>query len=147
PSVPASLRASIRQRLAGLDGGSRRVLSAAALLGRHFEWELLPGIADVDGRAAVDALRAAVDEQLIDIDGDAFVFRHALTREAVLADLLPPDRRELAARAWPAHERANPGLPGPTLELAADLAESAGEPVAAARHLVESARRAMGNGA
>jgi DNA-binding CsgD family transcriptional regulator len=147
PTVPASLRESIHHRLGSLDSTARRVLGAAALLGRSFEWELLPGIAEVDGRAAVDGLRAAVDEQLIEVDGDGFTFRHALTREAVLHDLLPPERRDLATRAWPAHERANPGLPGPTLELAADLAEAAGEPVAAARHLAESARRAMHNGA
>ena len=47
-------------------------------------------------------------------------------------DLLPPERRDLASRAWPALERAHPGLPGPTLELAADLAEAAGEPRSAA---------------
>ena len=40
---------------------ARRVLGAAALLGRIFDWELLPGIAEVDGQAAVDGLRAAVD--------------------------------------------------------------------------------------
>lgn len=147
PTVPASLRESIERRLAALTPTARRVLGAAALLGRGFEWELLPGIAEVDGREVVDGLRAAVAEQLIEVQGTAFRFRHALTREAVLADLLPPERRDLAGRAWPAHERANAGLPGPTLELAADLAEAAGEPVAAARHLVESARRACGNGA
>ena len=123
------------------------MLGAAALLGRSFDWELLPGIAEVDGKAAVDGLRAAVDQQLIEVDGVGFRFRHALTREAVLHDLLPPERRDLASRAWPAHERANPGLPGATLELAADLAEAAGEPRTAARHLVESARRARDNGA
>lgn len=147
PSVPANLRESIQQRLAALDPDARRVLGAAALLGRHFEWELLPGIAEVDGRAAADALRAAVVEQLIDVDGDGFVFRHALTREAVLADLLPPERRSLAARAWPVVERANPGLPGPTCELAAELAEAAGERTAAAERLVECAQRALAAGA
>ena len=141
PTVPASLRESIQRRLDALDPVARRVLGAAALLGRAFDWELLPGIAEVDGRAAVEGLRAAVAEQLIEVDGPGFRFRHALTREAVLHDLLPPERRDLASRAWPAHERAHPTLPGPTLELAADLAEAAGDPVAAARHLVESARR------
>lgn len=143
-TVPASLRESIRERLDALSPDARLVLGAAALLGRSFDWELLPGIAEVDGRTAADGLRAAVREQLIEASGHGFTFRHALTREAVLAELLPPERRDLATRAWPAHERANPGLPGPTLELAADLAEAAGTPAAAARHLLESARRALG---
>jgi DNA-binding CsgD family transcriptional regulator len=147
PAIPASLRDSILRRLAVLDPTTRRVLGAAALLGRSFEWELLPGIADVDGRAAVDALRAAVTEQLIETDGDGFRFRHALTREAVLADLLPPERRDLGARAWPAIQRAKPGLPGAACQLAADLAEAAGDAAAASGLLVESARRALASGA
>lgn len=147
PSVPGSLKESIDRRLSILGPTDRRVLGAAALLGRHFDWNLLPGIAGVDGRAAADSLRAAVAEQVIAVDGEGFVFRHALTREVVLAGLLPFERRELASRAWPAVELANPGLPGPVCELTADLAEAAGEPVAAAERLVESARRALRNGA
>lgn len=146
-TVPYDVGESIRQRLAQLDPVSRHVIRAAAMLGRRFDWDLLPGVAEVDGRAAVDALRAAVDAQIIEVDGDEFLFRHAITREAVLADLLPPERRDLAARAWPAIERANPGLPGPVCELAADLAEAAGEPARAAERLVESARRGLAGGA
>jgi DNA-binding NarL/FixJ family response regulator len=147
PTVPASLRESNERRLARLDPVTRRVVGAAALLGRRFEWELLPGLAEVDGRTVVDALRAAVDEQLVEVEGSGFTFRHALTREAVLGDLLPPDRRHLAARAWPVVERAHPGLPGPVCELAAELAEAAGRPDAASERLVESARRALAAGA
>lgn len=147
PSLPASLRGSILQRLAGLDATSRRVVDAAALLGREFDWELLPGIAEVDGRAVVDAMRAAVDAQLIEPVGEGFRFRHALSREAVLADLLPPHRRGLAARAWPVIERAHPGLPGSSIQLAADLAEAAGDTSAASTRLLESGRRALAAGA
>jgi DNA-binding CsgD family transcriptional regulator len=147
PAVPASLRESISRRMALLDATARYVIGAAALLGRRFGWELLPGIADVDGRAVVDALGAAVDEQIVAVEGTGFVFRHSLTREAVLADLLPPVRLRLAQRAWPVIERANPGLPGAVCELAAELAEAAGAPGAAAERLVESARRALAAGA
>jgi DNA-binding CsgD family transcriptional regulator/tetratricopeptide (TPR) repeat protein len=147
PTVPFDFAESLRPRLAALGGSGRRVLRAAALLGRRFDWELLPALADVDGRAAVDALRTAVDEQLVEVDGEAFRFRHALTREAVLGELLPPERRELAQRALAAVERAHPGLPGPWCELSADLAEAAGDAGTAARLLVEAARRALAGGA
>lgn len=147
PSVPASLRDSVMTRLGSFDRRARRVIDAAALLGRRFDWDLLPGIAEVDGHDVVAALRAAVDEQLIQSDGNGFRFRHALTRDVVLGDLLPPDRRELAGRAWPAVENANPGLPGPACELAAELAEAAGEPWAAATRLLVSARRALSSSA
>ena len=147
PRVPASLRESVARRLAHLDPTARRVAAAAAILGRRFAWELVPGIAEVDGRAVVAGLRAAIAQQLVEVEGDGFAFRHALTREAVLDDLLPPERRELAQRAWPAVERANPGLPGTGCELAAELAEAAGAPVEAAVRLVTGARRALDGGA
>lgn len=143
PTVPFSFGDSIRQRLAALDITARRVLSAAAVLGRRFDWDLLPGVAELDGRAVLDALRRGVDEQLIEVEGRGFKFRHALSREAVLGELLPPEHRDLASRAWPAVERANPGLPGPWCELAAELAEAAGDLHAAAGRLVESASRAV----
>ena len=109
PTVPASLGESIRRRLTGLDPTARRVVGAAALLGRRFEWELLPGIAEVDGRAVVDGLRRAVDAQLVEVEGSGFRFRHALTREAVLADLLPPDRRAAGAACLAGRRAGPPG--------------------------------------
>ena len=147
PAVPVSFGDSIRQRLSTLDSTALRVLGAAAVLGRRFDWELLPGVAEVDGRAVLDGLRRGVDEQLIEVEGSGFKFRHALTREAILGELLPPERRDFSSRAWPAVERANPGLPGPWCELAAELAEAAGEFTHAAARLVESASRALANGA
>lgn len=146
-SVPSDLASSIGGRLQRLTEQARWVLAAAAMLGRSFEWEVLPGVAEVDGRAVLEAMRAAVDAQLIVADGEGFRFRHALTRDTILGGLLPPERRALAGRARPAVELANPGLPGPACELAADLAEAAGERGRAADLLVESARRALDAGA
>lgn len=146
-SVPSDLASSISGRVRRLGGDARLVLAAAAMLGRRFVWDVLPGVAEVDGRAVLDVMGAAVDAQLIEVDGEAFAFRHALTRDAILGGLLPPERRILAQRALPAIELANPGLAGPTCELAADLAEAAGEWERAAELLAESARRALASGA
>ena len=112
PSVPGSFAASVRIRLATLSNDARRVLSAAAVLGRRFDWDLLPGVAGVDGSTVVEALRAAVDAQLLEVEGQAFRFRHALTREAVLGELLPPERAELAARSGRGCRAGAPGGPG-----------------------------------
>jgi DNA-binding CsgD family transcriptional regulator len=147
PTVPFSLSDSIRHRMSTLDPLARRVITAAAVLGRQFDWELLPAVAELDGAAVVDGLRRGVSEQLIEVDGSGFKFRHALTREAVLDELLPPERRHLSTRARPAVERAHPGLPGPWCELAAELAEASGDCSAAAVRLIESARRALSSGA
>jgi hypothetical protein len=147
PAVPASLAESVRSRLAVLDRAGQQVLGAAAVLGRRFDWDLLPGVAMVDGGTAAETLRAAIRDQLVVAEGSAFRFRHALTREAVLAELLPPERAAMSARALLAVRRARPGLPGPWCELAAELAEAAGDGTDAATLLVESARRALGRGA
>lgn len=146
-TVPASLRASIHRRLTSVGPEAVQVLGAAALLGREFDWELLPGIAETDGQATVDALRAGMDVGLVEARPPGFRFRHALTREAVLAELLPPELQRLAARAWPVIVRAHPGLRGPALELAADLAEAAGDSDSSADLVVQSARRALDAGA
>ena len=145
--MPASFAASLRTRLQALDPDARQVLAAAAVLGRRFDWDLLPGVAAVDGATVVGSLRRAVDAQLVTVDGQRFRFRHALTREAVLAELLPPERAELSGRALVAVQRAHPGLPGPWCELAAELAEGAGDRDSAAALTTESARRALARGA
>ena len=79
PSIPIDVEQSIRQRLAAWIRPRARVIRAAALLGRRFDWDLLPGVAEVDERDAVEALRAAVDAQIIEVEGDGFLFRHAVT--------------------------------------------------------------------
>jgi DNA-binding CsgD family transcriptional regulator len=147
PTVPFDFGESIHERLSALDDTGRLVVRAAALLGRRFDSELVACVADVDEAVVLDALRVTVAEQIVAVEEDDFIFRHALTRQAVLDELLPPERRDLARRAWPAIERAHPGLPGPWCELAAELAETAGDPVAAATYLVESASRALVGGA
>src|ERR671936_2569055 len=76
-----------------------------------------------------------------------FGFRHALVREALIAELLPPELAELSARAADAIERRFPGLPGDWCERVAQLREAAGDRTAAARDLQEAARRAIGRGA
>src|SRR5206468_3324214 len=100
----------------------------------------------------LDALRMAVSEQVVvSSDGigedDAFSFRHALVREAVLAELLPPERAELALAAAEVIEDNRPGLPGEWCERAAELRDQAGDALGACRLLQESARRALARGA
>jgi hypothetical protein len=85
--------------------------------------------------------------QLIAADRESFRFRHALTQEAVLAALLPPERALLAGRALAAVEAAHPGVPGAWCMLAADLAERAGDTARAGALLLEAGRRDLAVGA
>ena len=145
--APASLIDSVRSRLDALGSGGRTVLSAAAVVGRRFDWQLLAEIASVDEPVVSDVLREAVAVQLVAVDNDEFVFRHALIHQAVLDDLLPPETVRLAGRAVAAIERAHSDLPGAWCELAAALAETAGDGERAGRHLITSSRRSARRGA
>lgn len=148
--VPQSIVGSVRNRIAGLGGQARSVIVSAAVLGRQFDWALLPSVAEVTESDTLDALHRAHEVQLIEplvADAGAFRFRHSLTRDAIVSDLLPPELAARAARAAAAVEEAHPGLPGAWCVLAAELRASAGQPVAAARLLLTAGRRALGQAA
>jgi len=147
PGVPATFADAVRRRLDGMSAESRQVIGAAAVLGRRFEWTLLGQVTGLADAAVVAALRDGVGLQLIVAERDSFWFRHALTHEAVLAGLLPPERTMLAGRALAAAEAAHPGLPGGWCTLAADLAGRAGDAARAGALLLEAGRRDLAVGA
>jgi DNA-binding CsgD family transcriptional regulator len=147
PGVPESFAESVRARLAVFAPDERRVLEAAALLGRSFDWQLLAAAADVAPGVVSAALERAVASQLLTVDGEVFRFRHALTREAVAAGPLPPARRSLAVAVLAAVEAAHPGLDGPWRDVAADLAAQAGDTGRAGTLLVAAGEAALDRGA
>jgi len=147
PGVPALFADGVRARLTALGDEDREVLGAAALLGHRFDWRDLAEIAGLAEDKVERSLRNGVDAQILQmVDGDV-VFRHSLTRDAVLAEILPPRRAELAARALARLERSHPGLPGAWTDVAADLAAQAGHRERASRLLVASGRAALERGA
>ncbi len=80
-------------------------------------------------------------------DVGAFEFRHALTRESVLEELLPLERIEIARAALAALELDQTDLGDSFGEHAAALAEEAGDTRRAADLLFQAARRARKRGA
>jgi len=145
--VPGTFAESVRRRLDGLADGSRRVIDAAAVFGRRFDWQLLGRTTGMPDATVAAALRQAAGLQLVAVDRDSFRFRHALTHEAVLSALLPPERALLAGRALAAVEAAHPGLPGPWCVLAAELAEVSGDTGRAGALLLEAGCRDLAVGA
>ncbi len=146
-AVPATFAEEVRRRLDTMSAESRQVVSAAAVLGRRFDWDLLGPVTGLAAAAVVGALRDGVGLQLIAAEGEGFRFRHALTHEAVLAGLLPPERALLAGQALAAVRAAHPGLPGAWCTLAADLAGRSGDTAAAGALLLEAGRRDLAAGA
>ena len=66
--VPMTFVDSVRRRLVALGDEARTVLAAAAILGRRFDWDLLPTVTGLDEGAVVAALHAAVDTQIVAVD-------------------------------------------------------------------------------
>jgi predicted ATPase len=147
PGVPASFRDTVRARLSALGDAERLVLGAAAVLGRHFDWRLLGRVTGQPPDVVASALERGVEQVLLSVNDGEFRFRHALTREATVAVVLPPRRAALAASALAVLEDVHPGLPGPYCDVGADLALQAGDPERAGTLLHASGRESLRRGA
>jgi DNA-binding CsgD family transcriptional regulator len=147
PGVPTSFRDTVRARLSALGDAERLVLGAAAVLGRHFDWRLLGRVAGQPPDVVTSALERGVEQVLLSVNDGEFRFRHAMTREAMVAGVLPPRRAALAASALAALEDAHPGLPGPYRDVGADLALQAGDTERAGILLYASGRESLRRGA
>jgi DNA-binding CsgD family transcriptional regulator/tetratricopeptide (TPR) repeat protein len=148
--VPDSIVGSVRNRLAALGPAVTNVIVSAAILGKKFDWTLLASVASVSEAKVLEALQRAREVQLIEpvgADSGRFRFRHSLTRDAIVSNLLPPELAARSAAAADAIEEAHPNLPGEWCELAAELHAAAGEPGAAARLLLVTGRRSLRQGA
>ncbi|MBO2453815.1 AAA family ATPase [Actinomadura barringtoniae] len=147
--VPPTLAGMVTARLRSLSDEHRRVLEAAAVLGAEamlgggLDWELLGKVTGLPDGTVVRALRAA-QPRLVVPAGDTLRWRHALTREAVVASTFPPERAALARRAADALlERG-----GPDDDLhAAELFAAAGDKDRAAEIFLRLAKRDLDRGA
>ncbi|MQA15088.1 MAG: AAA family ATPase [Pseudonocardiaceae bacterium] len=150
PVVPVGFADSVHRRLATAGDATDWVMRCAAVLGRVFDARLLPELAGQSRDAVAASLRRAAELQLVTRhDGvhGTHRFRHALTYEALLADLPGYQRSELAGTALKIVEEAWPGLPDGWCMLAAQLAEQADDHSRAAALLLESGSRALASGA
>lgn len=119
--LPWDLAGLLLVRLDQLDESARQVVRAAAISGRKVTHQVLSRVVDLDPRALDDALRTAVELNVLVADGpDGYAFRHALLGEAVYEDLLPGERVRLHA----AYVRVLQS-PEVTTQPAADLARHA----------------------
>lgn len=135
--VPASFARAVVAHLDTLDTRTRRVLETGAVLGDLNQ----PMLGDASGADRADvamALRQGIALGLLVAGADGPRFRHALTREAVLSGL-GDRRRQVAAAAL----AATGSLPD---ELAADLAEQAGDLHRAGLLLAAAGARAVQRG-
>ncbi|KAA1418636.1 AAA family ATPase [Nocardioides humilatus] len=145
-TVPPSFARSVESRLSAVTPVAREVMEAAALLGTEFDWQVVGTALALDDRAVASAIRDLREQRLVVPAGDGFAIRHALTREAVLSTVLPPDRRRLAGALAAAVDAGGGDGEGDAQALA-ELFETAGDDQRAAEHWLAAARSATVRGA
>ncbi|HEY6277254.1 MAG TPA: AAA family ATPase [Streptosporangiaceae bacterium] len=145
--LPPRFAATVKARLARLDEPQRLVLGAASMLGRHFGWRLLAPTAGVSANVVTAGLHRSAALQLVTPEGDGFAFRHALTREVILADVPTGERASLSRRAADALLASTPPSrdPGRALTIGRFLAEG-GDQALAAKFLLEAGGAAFAAG-
>ena len=118
--LPAGLAALLLSRVEQLSDATQRVLRAAAVAGRKADDELVRALSGLAATEYEGAVREAVTHQLLVPDGtEGYVFRHALLREAVYADLLPGERTRLhASMCVLLADEERLAMPGTAAELA-----------------------------
>ena len=95
-TLPATVNATVMERLRPLSEAERHVVAQAAVIGRSFDLALLAQTLGAQAAALLPALRRARDLQLIEERAPTvFRFRHALTREAIYAGFLAEEVRPL----------------------------------------------------
>jgi DNA-binding CsgD family transcriptional regulator len=119
-ALPAGLAALLLNRVEQLTDATQQVLRAAAVAGRKADDELVRTLSGLAAAEYEGAVREAVTHQLLVPDGtEGYVFRHALLREAVYADLLPGERTRLHATMCSLlADEQRLAMPGTAAELA-----------------------------
>ncbi|MBC6469622.1 AAA family ATPase [Actinomadura alba] len=117
--LPAGLADLLLSRVERLSEIAQRVVRIAAVGGRRVDDDLVREVSGLEAEPYEQALREIVSHQLLVPDGGGYVFRHALLREAVHADLLPGERTRLHAAFAALLAEPGPGRPAhPAAELA-----------------------------
>jgi class 3 adenylate cyclase/tetratricopeptide (TPR) repeat protein len=110
--IPETVRDTILLRFARLHPAEAEILQAAAVLGRTFDYDTLVAVAGVPEATVQDALAVGLVQQFLEEVGDGrttYRWRHALTQEAVVDEIVLPRRQQIHSRAADALIRAGAG--------------------------------------
>ncbi len=111
--VPENVRLVIGRRLERLDDHGKQVLSAAAVIGRSFSFQLLAAISQIDVDELFTAIEKAQEMGIIVPSAEGperpFTFAHELVRQTLLAGISSPRRQNLHARVAAEIEHQCPG--------------------------------------
>jgi hypothetical protein len=110
--VPDNVRLIIGRRLDRLDENEKRVLTAAAVIGRSFSFKLLTAICEIEVEELFTIVEKAQQKGIIVASSEApekpFTFPHELVRQTLLAGISTPRRQHLHAAVADAIARLQP---------------------------------------
>ncbi|MDQ6675440.1 MAG: LuxR C-terminal-related transcriptional regulator [Chloroflexota bacterium] len=107
--VPRTVLAAVQRRSERLGEGAQRVLELASVIGQRFEFELLRSVSGLEESSLLDIVKQLIGAGLIvEVSAEQLAFRHALTRQAIVTQLLARERRRLHVRVAETLELAHP---------------------------------------
>lgn len=94
--VPRTVQLAVQNRLSRLSPEAERLAKLAAVIGRRFNIDLLQSLTNQSPAELTERLRELIRAQLIvEETAETFLFRHALTREAIYQNILALERKTL----------------------------------------------------
>jgi TOMM system kinase/cyclase fusion protein len=144
--IPPTLRDSLMARLDRL-GPIKATAQLAAVIGREFDLDLLARISPLDQDALREALSQLMGAGIIHrrrrLEGDLYLFKHALLREIAYESLLKSTRREHHARIAEALEQHSAEVVSTRPELLAHHYAGAQQIAKAVTHVERAAQLAL----
>jgi DNA-binding CsgD family transcriptional regulator len=94
--IPRSVQDAVHQRTDQLSEPTREILTMAAVTGRRFDFALLQELSNHDEQHLLLLIKEMIAAQVVvEESEEQFAFRHALTRQAIYADMLVRERKAL----------------------------------------------------
>ncbi|PFG29701.1 putative ATPase [Paramicrobacterium agarici] len=105
-AMPDTLRDLLLARYDALDATAQRIVRVLSASNGWLPHVILRDVVDESDADLDDAVRAGVQASILEVDRDAYCFRHSLLREAAQGELLPGERGRVHlayARAFEQH--------------------------------------------
>lgn len=94
--IPRSIADAVQQRSDHLSESARQLVVLAAVAGRRFDFAVLQQVTHHDEQQLLALMKELLAAQLVvEASAEQFAFRHALTRQAIYAQLLVRERKVL----------------------------------------------------
>lgn len=120
--VPSGLAGLLREQVTRLGPPVESALTAASVVGREFDFEVLRGVATLSDGELLDALDAALSGHLLEETPSGYHFRHVLIRHALYGSLSRARRTRLHGLAAARMEAIYAPRPGGLEPHVEDLA-------------------------